>query len=207
MADKLTNYLYLVTPTDWYEYQMVATSGGIPPTFRPTEWSFPVGGGQYPPEKWYAASVHDPTGKLNSGYKHTGLDLNLDLAPWGDVERVLGLSVSAIAPGVVTYITDAWSGVPMLVIRHEHAGAPLWVRYAHIVPAVILGQAVASGQTIGSFANYTLGAGGDHLHFDMATVAFAREWLTPNVPWIDPAPVLKAHLDPARVDAMLKRGA
>ena len=171
-----------------------------------TVWAFPVGAGQYPPERWYAYTVHDPTGVKNNGYKHTGIDLNLDVAPRGDVERILGLAVYAIADGVVTYLTGAWSGVPMVVIQHEHAGAPLWVRYAHIVPAVMAGQVVKAGQALGGFADYRLGDTGDHLHFDMALDSFTREWLTPSIRWVDPVPVLKAHLDSARVDAMLTRG-
>jgi len=170
----------------------------------PLTWSFPVGEGQYPPEMWYAAALHDLTGVKNNGYKHTGIDLNLDLAPRGDIERVLGLSIYALADGIVTYSTAAWSGVPMLVIRHEHNNAPLWVRYAHIIPAVLRNQSVKAGQTIGVFADYKLGDGGDHLHLDMATDAFTREWLTPDIHWIDPVSVLKARLDPLRVEAMLK---
>jgi len=179
----------------------------IPPTQPqlPPAWAFPIGNVEYPPEDWYAASLHDPTGVLNNGYKHTGLDLNLDKAPWGDVERILGLAIYAIADGVVTYLTDAWSGVPMIVVRHEHNNAPLWTRYAHILPTVTLGETVQAGQTIGAFANYTQGTGGDHLHFDMATDEFTREWLTSDVNWIDPVPVLKAHLNPDVVDEMLKR--
>jgi murein DD-endopeptidase MepM/ murein hydrolase activator NlpD len=169
-------------------------------------WAFPVGEQAYPPERWYAATFHDLTGALNNGYKHTGIDLNLDVSPWGDIERTLGLSVYALTVGVVEYVTTAWSGVPMLVIRHAHDGAPLWVRYAHIVPAVKLGDSVKAGTKIGPFANYTQGAGGDHLHLDMALDQFAREWLDPAIRWVDPVPVLKAHLDPARVDAMLKKG-
>jgi lysozyme len=172
---------------------------------QPAQWAFPIGNAEYPPEAWYAASLHDPTGALNNGYKHTGLDLNLDKAPWGDVERILGLAIYAIADGVVTYLTDAWSGVPMIVIKHEHNGAPLWTRYAHILPTVTFGETVKAGQTIGAFANYTQGAGGDHLHFDMATDEFTREWLTADINWIDPVPVLKVHLNPNIVDEMLKR--
>ena len=170
-------------------------------------WAFPVGEGQYPPERWYAYTIHDLTGALNrNGYKHSGLDLNLDVAPWGDIERLLGLAVYAIADGVVTYTTAAWSGVPMIVIRHEHDGVPLWVRYAHITPVVMEEQAIKRGQILGGFANYTLGDGGDHLHFDMATNAFTREWLTPTIQWVDPVPILKAHLDSKRVAAMLRKG-
>lgn len=180
----------------------------VPPTQLqpPPVWAFPVGNAEYPPEAWYAASLHDPTGVLNDGYKHTGLDLNLDKAPWGDVERILGLAVYAIADGVVTYLTDNWSGVPMIVVKHEHNGVPLWTRYAHILPTVTLGETITAGQTIGAFANYTQGTGGDHLHFDMATDEFTREWLTTDINWIDPVPVLKTHLNPSTVDEMLKRG-
>jgi len=173
---------------------------------EPTPWAFPVGSQQYPPEMWYAATVHDMTGKLNNGYKHTGLDLNLDLSPWGDIERTLGLAVYAVTDGIVTYITQAWSGVPMIVLQVEHAGEPLWIRYAHIMPVVMIGQAVKAGQALGGFANYLLGAGGDHLHADCALDKFTREWLTPSIRWIDIVDILKAHLDPLRVDAMLKKG-
>jgi murein DD-endopeptidase MepM/ murein hydrolase activator NlpD len=173
-----------------------------PQTPQPNPWSFPVGNGQYPPEMWYAASLHDLTGKLNNGYKHTGIDLNLAMHEFGDVERRLGLSVYAVADGVVTYVTENWSGAPMIVILHENGGDPLWVRYAHITPVVMQGQSVKAGQALGGFADWKTG---DHLHFDMATEQFTREWLTRGINWIDPVPVLKAHLDPKRVDAMLER--
>ena len=169
-------------------------------------WSFPGGNQQYPPEMWYAATLHDISGKLNGGYKHTGLDLNLDISPWGDVERTLGLAVYAVTDGIVSYITDAWSGVPMLVLRVEHDGAPLWIRYAHIMPVVMIGQAVKAGQALGGFANYKLSGGGDHLHVDCALDEYTREWLTPSIRWIDIVDVLKVHLDPQRVDAMLAKG-
>ena len=170
-------------------------------------WAFPVGmHQQYPPEMWYAATVHDLTGKLNNGYKHSGLDLNLAMFEYGDVERRLGLSVYAVTDGIVEYITNAWSGVPMLVLRVEHDGAPLWIRYAHIMPVVMLGQVVKAGQALGGFANWTPGAGGDHLHLDCALDKFTREWLAPSIRWLDPVDVLKMHLDPARVDAMCQKG-
>ena len=169
---------------------------------EPTPWAFPVGSQQYPPEMWYAATVHDMTGKLNNGYKHTGLDLNLDLSPWGDIERTLGLAVYAVTDGIVTYITQAWSGVPMLVIQVEHAGEPLWIRYAHIMPVVMIGQAVKAGQALGGFADWKTG---DHLHLDMCFDKIERDWLT-DKRWVDPVDLLKMHLDPARVDAMMKKG-
>lgn len=173
---------------------------------EPHAWAFPVGGGEYPPERWYAATVHDLTGAKNGGYKHTGIDLNLDVAPRGDIERTLGLRVYAVADGIVTYVTDNWSGVPMLVINVMHDNEPLWIRYAHIIPAVALGDNVHAGETLGVFADWQHNDGGDHLHLDMALDPFTREWLDPKIRWVDPVPVLKAHFDPAKVDAMLRRG-
>ena len=168
-------------------------------------WVMPVGEGEYPPSRWYAATFHDPTGARNNGYRHTGIDLNLDISPWGDVERALDLGVYSVADGTVTYVTQNWSGVPMVVIRHEHDGAPLWVRYAHITPSDVReGEVIRAGQRLGGFADWP--AGGDHLHLDMALDSFTREWLTPNIRWIDPVPLLWAHHDPAIVEAMLARG-
>jgi len=169
-------------------------------------WAFPVGEGQYPPERWYCATIHDPTGKLYQPFGgprvHYGIDLNLDYAERGDVERRLGLSVYAIAPGLVHYVTANWGGIGMIVVRHEHEGAPLFVRYAHITPVVMTGQAVAAGQALGAFADWETG---DHLHFDCALEAYEREYNT-SVAFIDPVPILKAHLDDLRVDAMLAKG-
>ena len=171
-----------------------------------SSWSFPVGDDEYPPEKWYAATVHDMTGALNNGYKHTGIDLNLAMFEYGDVERRLGLSVYSISDGIVTYVTENWSGVPMIVIEYEHGGLPLWVRYAHIIPRVRRGDRVVSGQELGLFANWKGNGGGDHLHVDCALSEFTREWLTPTVKWIDIADVLKSHLDHGVVQAMVKKG-
>ena len=175
------------------------------PQEEPTQaaWHFPVGEGEYPPERWYCATWHDLTGARNGGYKHTGLDLNLDVSPWGDVERAYNLGIYAIADGVVAFSTETWSGVPMIVIRHEHEGAPLWVRYAHLHWGPPEGLMIKAGALLGGFANWETG---DHLHIDMALDAFTREWLDPNIRWRDPVPILKAHLDPERVDAMLRKG-
>jgi murein DD-endopeptidase MepM/ murein hydrolase activator NlpD len=165
-------------------------------------WNTPVPG----PEDWYAATWHDPTGKKNDGYEHTGIDLNLDKAPWGDVDR--GQQVLAIASGIVleTGYTDAYLGVVVLLVEHD--GAPLYVRYWHLAQdathlALRAGQPVAAGQVIGSLGDYK---GGDHLHFDVARDMFSsRSWLTPGIRWIDPIPVLKAHLNPDLVDQMVSR--
>jgi len=167
----------------------------------PAGWGFPVGNEVYPPERWYVATWHDPTGVRNDGYKHTGVDINLDVSPWGDIERTLGLSVYALAAGTVRFVTQNWYGVPMMVIEHAHEGFPLYVRYAHIVPVYQMGDRVTVGERLGTFANWRTG---DHLHLDMTRTAYTTEWFTAGM--MDPLPVLEAHLAPALVEAMCARG-
>jgi len=192
---KLPDHLTLIADGDEANY----TRDGV----TPDAWAFPVGEGQYPPEMWYCATWHDPTGALNNGYRHSGIDLNLDVTPWGDIERTLGLAIFNVAPGIVQYVTPNWYGVGMCVVRSEHDGVPLWIRYAHLLHGVMSGQFVEAGKMLGPFANWKTG---DHLHFDMALDKFTVEWLTAGIRWIDPVPILKAHLDDLRVDAMLAKG-
>lgn len=173
-------------------------------------WVLPVGTAQYPAVKWGVRGyTHDlrttsenPNRRNGKPWPHTGYDINLDVAPYGDIER--GMPVVSIAHGVVHYVTDEWSGVGLCVVCHIHDGAPLYVRYAHITVHVRAGDIVEAGQVIGIIADYP--NEGDHLHFDMALDPFMREWITSNVRWIDPAPILRAHIDPALVDAMLRVG-
>ena len=169
---------------------------------RPDAWAFPVGDADYPPARWYCATWHSPKGELNrNNYKHTGVDLNLDETPWGDVERTLGLSVSALAFGVVHFVTQNWYGNPMVVIRHEHEGAPLYVRYAHIVPVVKVGETVYAGTKLGPFANWRTG---DHLHLDMATAPYTTVWFPAGM--MNPVPILELHLGTGPVAEMLAKG-
>jgi len=173
-------------------------------TVEPAAWHFPVGEGIYPPEKWYCSVWHDPTGARNAGYKHTGIDLNLDVSPWGDVERMLDLSIFAVADGTVHCVIPNWYGAPMIVVRHEHEEEWLYVRYGHIIPTVHVGDIVRGGQRLGRFADWKRGDGGDHLHFDMSWTAYTMQWFTSGM--LDPVPILKAHLDSELVDAMLRKG-
>lgn len=175
-------------------------------------WSYPVGNAYWPTERWYAASLHDTTGKLNDGYAHTGIDLNMDKAPWGDVDR--GQPVFAIASGIVHNFGYSKKYLGSVIIEVRHDDAPLYVRYWHLEPNTIFnshwtGNVVKSGQVVGHIGNYTVGAGGDHLHFDMALQPIGPHWWFsrhPEIDWPDPVPILETHLDPDRIKKMLKRG-
>lgn len=170
-------------------------------------WAYPVGSCEYPTEEWYCAAWHDTTGAKNDGYCHTGIDENVDHYPWGDVDR--GQPVWAIASGTVYAAGYSNSYLGGVVIEIEHDGTPLWVRYWHLESCDWKpGDMIMVDDCIGHIGNYTLGAGGDHLHLDMARNPFQPHWWFtkhPDIRWIDPVPVLKAHLDPAVVDAMLKK--
>lgn len=173
---------------------------------EPSAWQFPVGSSTYPPPEWYAATLHDQTGALNNGYGHTGIDLNLDHAPWGDIDR--GQPVFAVADGILhaTDYSAKWLG--SIVIEVIHDGAPLWLRYWHLENNTAfraVGGVIEAGDLLGHIGNYS---GGDHLHFDAALDPFAPHWWFtrhPDVRWVDPVDVLKAHLPSDIVDEMLKR--
>lgn len=171
-------------------------------------WCLPIGTEEFPSEAWYAATWHDRTGKLNDGYRHTGVDWNLDRSPWGDVDR--GEPVMAVAPGVVDSTGYSDKNLAWVVIVVEHNGAPLYVRYWHLAkqlpPGIEPGQRVLSGTVLGVLGNYRA-AKGDHLHCDMATDPIPRgAWLTPGIRWVDPLVILKAHIDPELVGLSTGRG-
>jgi murein DD-endopeptidase MepM/ murein hydrolase activator NlpD len=165
---------------------------------EPELWVLPVGTEDFPPERWYVAQRHTQS--------HTGLDINLDEPPWGDVER--GFPIFSIASGMVLEVgqSDGWLSV--VVIRHQHEGDPIYVRYAHLESISLFeGQGVEANNVVGYLGNWKGGDGGDHLHFDMALDHFHwAAWRTPGVTWVDPVPVLKAHINPDLVDAMMRRG-
>lgn len=174
-------------------------------------WAFPVGTMQYPPKRWYAACLHDLTGRLNDGYPHTGIDLNLNVKPWGDVDR--GMPVWSVASGIIRGIGYSQSYLGSVIVEVEHISAPLYVRYWHLANdatfrGLVAGQIVQAGQQIGAIGNYTLGAGGDHCHLDMKVTLYKGPhcWFTTDSGgWIDPVPVLKAHLPVAEIEAMLSK--
>ena len=155
---------------------------------------------------WYVATWHDPTGARNGGYKHTGIDLNLDRAPWGDVER--GAPVYAMAAGrvVASDASRGWLGV--VVVEHEYHGRPLYVRYAHLERRQVEeGVAVEAGTVLGFIGDWQGGDGGDHLHLDMASSSFLWSgWLTHGVAWVDPVPIMEDVLGAGVVAEMVRRG-
>lgn len=190
----------VVTQEQWYDFSL---------SLPPSVWYFPVGTVEYPPAKWYAATVHDLTGKKNGGYRHTGIDYNLDISPWGDVDR--GMPVRAVADGEVYGVWFSQKNLASVVLEVQHEGASLFVRYWHLARdetflALRPGQRVVAGQQIGALGAYLRG---DHLHFDMALDAFhPGVWFTsaPGTRWVDPVPILKAHLGEEEVEASLARG-
>jgi len=142
-------------------------------------WAFPVGTDEYPPAAWYVATVHDEGGRRNNGYGHTGIDLNVDRWPWGDVDR--GQPVFAVADGVVRAVDYSSRYLGSVVIEVEHDGGLLYWRYWHLANdeafrALAEWQAVRAGDCLGLLGNYTLGAGGDHLHLDCALDNFGAHW-------------------------------
>jgi hypothetical protein len=159
---------------------------------------FPVGTDDYPPESWYV-----PTSQLFTA-THRGIDINLDVSPYGDVER--GFPVYAVLDGTVHYVTNDWSGVGMCVIRHTLNNVPYWVMYAHIdlIGLAVDGQVLA-GQMLGRIANWTQPDGGDHLHFGVSISPVQYEYST-HTGWVDPVPWLKSFLTPTIVDLMLLKG-
>jgi len=175
---------------------------------KPLDWHFPVGSDEYPIKQWYIATIHDLTGAKNNGYKHTGIDYNVEVPPRGDIDR--GQPVWAIADGKIYGTWHSERNLASVVIQVEHDGMPLFARYWHLARndaflGLRPGMKIEAGRCLGLLGNYK--TGGDHLHFDMALDAFHPGcWLVPGVRWVDPVPILKAHLDPDTVDASLRIG-
>jgi murein DD-endopeptidase MepM/ murein hydrolase activator NlpD len=172
----------------------------------PERWAFPVND----PANWYVAVFHDESGRRNNGYRHTGIDINLDKKPHGDVDR--GQPIYSVCPGIVHAIHYSRSYLGGVVVKAEHEGKPLYIRYWHLANDTTFSdlaqwQTVGPGQLLGHIGNYRLGDTGDHLHFDMRTLPFyAHWWFTRHASgWVDPVPILKAHLDPVLVNEMLRK--
>jgi len=119
---------------------------------KPLPWHFPVGSDEYPIEQWYIASVHDLTGVKNNGYKHSGIDYNVEVPPRGDVDR--GQPVWAIAGGEVYGTWHTERNLASVVIKVYHDDVPLYVRYWHLARDVTFlglrpGLEIGAGQCLG----------------------------------------------------------
>ena len=157
---------------------------------------FPVGTDEYPPKYWYVP----PTQLFTN--THFGMDLNLDISPWGDVER--GFPIYSVLDGTVYYATDDWSGVGMCVIEHELDGETFFAQYAHVDLAVVETEQVVAGQIIGTIANWVKGDGGDHLHFGVSTRPVTYQYNSWDY-FIDPVEWLKRFIPAELVDASIKK--
>lgn len=173
---------------------------------KPGQWGLPVGIDN--PASWYCAQFHNPVGANG----HTGIDLNLDKSPWGDIDR--GLPVYSISNGIVRARDYSEWYLGSIIVQYEHDYEPLFTRYWHLANddvfnSVIQWQSVKCGDVIGHLGNYEQGAGGDHLHFDMALDLFDPHWWYTKhseIRWINPVQILKKHITPEIVDSMLRRG-
>lgn len=180
----------------------------VPPYTTP--WAFPVGTPDKPTSDWYAYVLHDLTGRRNPDrYAHTGLDLNLDKSPWGNVD--VGEPVFSVADGEIVTLGFSATYRGSVILKVDHFGIPLFVRYWHIDyadagRALAVGDTVVAGERLGTIDEYP--GGYAHLHFDMAWQLFGAHWWFarhPEIEWANPTYVLKTHLDPVMVDEMLAR--
>jgi len=181
-------------------------------------WRLPVGNDEHPSSGWYVYTRHDLTGRRNShinNYAHTGIDLNGD---WRNPETGefrgnvdIGQPVFAVADGEIVSVgfSDRFRGG--VVLKVDHFGVPLYVRYWHIgFPAghnwFTVGETVEVGQQLGAIDEYPNGYA--HLHFDMAWQPFkAHWWFTKHkeIEWANPVYILKTHCQPLEVDAMVEK--
>lgn len=153
----------------------------IKPSFDPlrvTGYTLPVAGDA---NEWYLASVHKPP-------RHYGLDINLNKAPYGDVE--LGYPVLATCNGVVVYAQEApgayWGN--LVVVQSVDDDGLLHWRYAHLQEIrTYEGAYVLAGDEIGTIGKGKNDRYDAHLHLD----PWRGPMLTPGAyggktRWIDP---------------------
>jgi murein DD-endopeptidase MepM/ murein hydrolase activator NlpD len=146
-------------------------------------FALPVEG---PASDWYLATRHSA--------KHSGIDVNLNRKPWGDVD--LGAPVMSTCNGLVVFAGQAkgrkWGNlVVTLSVWQSHL---IFWRYAHLREChVDLSQVISIGTEVG-----TIGKGygeqyAAHLHLDAwAGAMIAPEsWLSVGVAWLDPIEVWK----------------
>ena len=186
---------------------LLASMGGGEVALDEPRWRLPVGNDEHPAGDWYISVKHDETGALNGGYRHTGVDISMRTL--GDTDR--GEPVFAITSGVVHSVGyqggKGWLGV--VVLKHVHRGAPLYVRYAHLSGEIGLpnaGEQIEAGALLGVLGDYLGGDTGDHLHHDMRTEPFAwNTWFTGDAGgWVDPLEVYSHHVRAEQLSAITK---
>lgn len=143
-----------------------------------TEYAPPVGWGV---EDWYIAQEHKPT--------HSGLDINLNEYPYGDVD--LGEPLFIVCNGLVIYADLApgyyWGNV-VITISVDDLGLLFW-RYGHLDRIdVEAGQFVSPGIQVGTCGKGYNGRYDAHLHLDCwrGGMLAANAWLDRSVEWVDP---------------------
>lgn len=180
--------------------------GTPPPSAQP--WTLPVGTTEYPSAMWYAYTKHDLTGRRNpNNYAHSGLDLNMDKPPWGNVD--VGQPVFAVADGEVVDVGFSQTYRGGVVLKVDHFGVPLYIRYWHLQASmgIEIGNQIYPGCQLGKIDYYPNGYA--HCHFDMAWQPFGVNWWFtrhPEIEWANPAYILKTHIAHDAVDAMMARG-
>jgi murein DD-endopeptidase MepM/ murein hydrolase activator NlpD len=206
-------------------------------------WDAPVGVNRpevypdqerYEPADYYCAAIHDLTGRGNGGYQHPGVDINLAVWPYGDVDR--GQPVFAVASGEVYRVSwsDSYLGSVIIAtpwtrdgleVRADwwdgrvrsrrwiiHPGDVLYWRYWHLANdrtfrGLNQGDTVETWQHLGALGDYTLGQGGDHLHLDCTLTPREAHWWFrhPEVRWVDPLRILSEVLGGDLVDLMVAK--
>lgn len=150
------------------------------------DYSLPIQGQA---SEWYFANNHRPTW-IGKEAPHSGLDINLRLAPRGDVE--LGFPLYSTCAGLVVYADYApgnyWGNL-VITASIDNDGDLLYWRYAHLQSILAdVGQIIPSNKLIG-----TIGKGANeryyaHLHLDAWRGAMATPgaWFHKSVTWLDP---------------------
>lgn len=154
---------------------------GDGPSIQVSLYGFPL---SLPASDWYLAQGHSS--------KHSGLDINLNKAPWGDVE--LGQPIYATCNGLVVFAGQArgayWGNL-VITCSVDQGGLVFW-RYAHARDVVVkAGQVVEIGTLVGHVGKGANDRYAAHLHLDCwrGHVLTPEAWLDRRGVWLDPLEV------------------
>lgn len=145
--------------------------------------------------EWYFANQHRPT-YVDGKKPHSGLDINLKLAPFGDVE--LGFPLYSTCAGLVVYANYApgsyWGNL-VITASKDNDGDLLYWRYAHLQSVLVdVGQIIPSNKLLGTIGKGAKKRWYAHLHLDVwrGHMILPGAWFHRSVTWLDP---LKAWAD------------